>query len=195
MVSARRHCPASASRVCRHSIRALKLTVLLRSSNGYKEPPQKKACTKLKQQWRRPWGSPLAPLPLEFVNWQSLHQGGLSEPINSKFCDARQGAQRFEDLPFTIRTLECYSIGATCPLLSTWKRWTCRDIKTGLAPVGSPPQYLMPATGTARVSSTFSTRDTVQKCKHHSNANTTTIELCHVTPQGWWLRCLSSNHP
>ncbi|XP_077503335.1 uncharacterized protein LOC144113855 isoform X4 [Amblyomma americanum] len=44
-------------------------------------------------------------MPYEFVDWRSVRQGGLSKPITTRFYDARQHAQPFEDLSSRIRTL------------------------------------------------------------------------------------------
>ncbi|XP_077535926.1 uncharacterized protein LOC144148223 [Haemaphysalis longicornis] len=81
-------CPAGKSGACSHSRAALNLLALLKQQ-GYTEPPPELSCTELPQQWRRPRSTPLAPMPVEFVDWRSVRQEGLTEPIYSKFYDAR----------------------------------------------------------------------------------------------------------
>ncbi|CAN7998290.1 unnamed protein product, partial [Ixodes hexagonus] len=139
-------CPAGASGVCSHSMATLKLVLLLKD-NHYKEPPPEVSCTELPQKWRRPRSSPLAPLPLEFVDWRSVRQGGLCEPISTRFYDARKDVLPFGDVAAKIRALGS-AVGATCPSAFT-RQLENGDLvevqsKVGPTPLGSPLEYLRP---------------------------------------------------
>lgn len=97
-------CAAGLSGACSHGVASLKLLVTLKESN-YKEPPPEVACTELPQQWRRPRSNPLAPLPLDFVDWRSVRQDGLSEPISTRAYDARKDVPPFEDIVKRTKSL------------------------------------------------------------------------------------------
>ncbi|KAH7980195.1 hypothetical protein HPB49_013731 [Dermacentor silvarum] len=139
-------CAAGTSGGCSHILAALKLLLLLKSRN-YKEPSAEISCTELPQRWRRPRSSPLAPLPLSFVDWTSVRQDGLVEPINTRFYDARRNCDTFRDLTARIRTLGSEQ-SATCPSAFSRHLEKCHIVegtsKLVPSPEGSPLQYLRP---------------------------------------------------
>ncbi|KAH9364967.1 hypothetical protein HPB48_015289 [Haemaphysalis longicornis] len=78
--------PAGRSGACSHRRAVLHLLALL-NQHRYTEPTPELFCTELAQQWRSPSSTPLAPMPLDFVDWGSVRQEGLMGPIYSKFYD------------------------------------------------------------------------------------------------------------
>ncbi|KAH9361106.1 hypothetical protein HPB48_002968 [Haemaphysalis longicornis] len=86
-------------------------------------------------------------MPLEFVDWRSVRQEGLTEPIYSKFYDARVTVESFNEVATSIRTLGS-QLSSVCPSPFSRQLETGDLIESssrmGPTPVDSPLEYLKP---------------------------------------------------
>ncbi|KAH9359661.1 hypothetical protein HPB48_012809 [Haemaphysalis longicornis] len=86
-------------------------------------------------------------MPLEFVDWRSVRQEGLTEPIYSKFYDARVTVESFNEVATSIRTLGS-QLSSVCPSPFSRQLGTGDLIESssrmGPTPVDSPLEYLKP---------------------------------------------------
>ncbi|KAH9384543.1 hypothetical protein HPB48_026551 [Haemaphysalis longicornis] len=86
-------------------------------------------------------------MPLVFVDWRSVRQEGLTEPIYSKFYDARVTVESFDEVATSIRTLGA-QLSSVCPSPFSRQLETGDLIESssrmGPTPVDCPLEYLKP---------------------------------------------------
>ncbi|KAH9364458.1 hypothetical protein HPB48_000207 [Haemaphysalis longicornis] len=86
-------------------------------------------------------------MPLEFVDWRSVGQEGITEPIYSEFYDARVTVESVNEVTSSIRTLGA-QLSSVCPSPFSRQLETGDLIegssRMGPTPVDSPQEYLQP---------------------------------------------------